>query len=129
MADPKAVLYVEDEPLLRELAAIFLEDAGFEVVTADCGTAALEALDDEGQPWCAVVTDVNLGQGPDGWAVGRHARELNRTLPVVYITGGSAHLWQTNGVPNSVMITKPFEPGQILEAIRKLLQKTGTSCH
>jgi len=37
MSDPKAILYVEDEPILRELAATFLIDVGFEVVTAESG--------------------------------------------------------------------------------------------
>jgi DNA-binding response OmpR family regulator len=129
MPDHKAILYVEDEPLLRELAAVILEDAGFEVVTADNGGAAFEALDDNGEPWCAVITDVNLGHGPDGWAVARHARDLNRKLPVVYITGGSPHQWQANGVPNSILITKPFDPRQIVEAIRTLLLRTGTHCN
>jgi DNA-binding response OmpR family regulator len=47
MSDDRPLLYVEDEPLLREFAAIILEDAGFEVVTVENGAAAFLALDDE----------------------------------------------------------------------------------
>jgi CheY-like chemotaxis protein len=117
MCATKVVLYVEDEVLIREVSAMALEDAGFEVVGVGSGAAALEALEGNADRFCAVVTDVNLGPGPTGWDVARRARELNRTLPVVYVTGGSAHEWATRRVPNSRMLTKPFIPNQIVEAV------------
>jgi DNA-binding response OmpR family regulator len=118
-----AVLYVEDEILIREVSAVALEEAGFNVVMAENGAEAIDALDDNADPFCAIVTDVNLGGGPDGWEVARRARELKQTLPVVYVSGGSGHEWRSKGVPNSVMITKPFSPAQILAAILTLLKK------
>ena len=125
MSTDRAVLYVEDEPFLRELVALVLENAGFEVVTAENGVAAFHALDDSGEPFCGMITDINLGEGPDGWAVAKHGRELNRTLPVVYVTGASSHQWQTEGVPNSIMIKKPFTAKQILDAIFSILKIPG----
>jgi DNA-binding response OmpR family regulator len=123
MPDDRAVLYVEDEPLIRELGATELRDAGFEVVAAESGTAAFDALDNDAAPFCAIVTDVNLGDGPDGWEVARHARELNDALPVIYVSGANGHEWQRKGVPNSVMIAKPFKMAQIVKAICALLRK------
>jgi CheY-like chemotaxis protein len=107
MSADQSVLYVEDEPLLRELAAIILEDAGFEVVVVEDGRAAFEALDENSSPFCAIVTDVNLGAGPDGWAVAKRGRELNPALPVIYVTGGNGHQWRTQGVPKSKLLSKP----------------------
>jgi len=124
MSDDRPVLYVEDEPLLREFAAVILEDAGFEVVTVENGAAAFLALDEKREPFCAMVTDVNLGDGPDGWAVAKHGRVLNRDLPVVYVTGAGGQQWQDEGVPNSLLVTKPFTPAQILQAIRSVLGDT-----
>jgi len=69
MFDDQAVVYVEDEDLLGKLAVATLEDAGFEVVLTENGNAALEILDDNADPFCAVITDVNLGPGPDGWSI------------------------------------------------------------
>jgi CheY-like chemotaxis protein len=123
MPDAQAILYVDDEVLIRVLAEAALEEAGFEVVFAESGAAALAALDEDADPFCAIVTDVNLGPGPDGWAVARHARELNDALPVVYVTGASEHEWQSKGVPHSVMIAKPFTMKQIVNAISMLLKK------
>jgi DNA-binding response OmpR family regulator len=128
MSDDQSVLYVEDEPLLRELAAIILEDAGFEVVMAENGRAAFEALDEDGSPFCAMVTDINLGAGPDGWAVAKRGRELNPALPVIYLTGASGHQWRAQGVPKSRLITKPFKPGEILQALRALLGSAASHC-
>jgi CheY-like chemotaxis protein len=125
MTADRPVLYVEDEPVLRELVAVILEDAGFEVVTAENGVAAFHALDDRGEPFCGMITDINLGQGPDGWAVAKHGRELNRTLPVIYVTGAGGNQWQSEGVPHSLLIKKPFTSQQILEAIFSLLKIPG----
>jgi hypothetical protein len=51
----------------------------------------------------------------------RRARELDPDITVVYMTGDSAADWSSKGVPNSVLITKPFAPVQIVTAISQLL--------
>jgi DNA-binding response OmpR family regulator len=125
MLDDRAVLYVEDDTQIRELGATELQDAGFEVIVAENGYAAFRALDNDADPFCAIVTDVNLGEGPDGWDVARRARELNHTPPVVHVSGASGHEWQSKGVPNSVMIAKPFKMTQIVSTIFSLLKDLG----
>jgi DNA-binding response OmpR family regulator len=116
------VLYVEDEVLIREMAATALEDAGFEVVIAENGDAALDMLDGNATRFRAIITDVNLGAGPDGWVIAGRARELNRELPVVYVSGASSHEWQSKGVRNSVMITKPFTLQHLVRVTSALIQ-------
>jgi DNA-binding response OmpR family regulator len=123
MSDDQSILYVEDEDLIRELTAVEIEDAGYDVVVVDNGDAALEALDCDAEPFSAVVTDINLGNGPDGWEVSQRARELDGEIPVIYMTGASGHEWKSKGVLNSVLITKPFHPAQIIAAIAKLVKK------
>jgi DNA-binding response OmpR family regulator len=123
MSDDQSILYVEDEDLIRELTAVEIEDAGYDVVVVDNGDAALEALDGDAEPFSALVTDVNLGNGPDGWEVSQRARELDGEIPVIYMTGASGHEWKSKGVPNSVLIKKPFLPAQIIAAIAKLVKK------
>jgi len=56
-----------------------------------------------------------------GWDIARHARQLNPELPVIYVTGASAHEWGAMGVPNSVLLSKPFAPAQLLTAVSQLL--------
>jgi len=123
MSDERSVLFVEDEDLIREATADELEDAGYDVVVVDSGDAALDALDGDAEPFSVLVTDINLGDGPDGWETGKRARELDGEIPVIYMTGASGHEWQDKGVPNSVLIAKPFRPSEIIAAIARLLKK------
>jgi CheY-like chemotaxis protein len=51
MSDDQATLYVEDENVVRMLVSMVLEEAGFEVVIAENGSAALEILDDNADPF------------------------------------------------------------------------------
>ncbi|MDP8919398.1 MAG: response regulator, partial [Pseudomonadota bacterium] len=74
-----------------------------------------------------VVTDIRLGAGPTGWDVARRARELAPGIPVIYVSGDSAHEWDSRGLPNSVMITKPFVTAQVLTAISTLLNQTSAA--
>jgi DNA-binding response OmpR family regulator len=124
MSASQAVLYVEDEALIREVFAIELEDAGFEVVTAADGTSALQALDSDPHRFCALITDINLGAGPDGWGVARRARELYQTLPVIYVTGAAAHEWGAQGVPNSTILAKPCTPSEMVAVISSLVDQS-----
>ena len=57
----------------------------------------------------------------------RRARELEPSLPVVYMTGDAAGDWTSNGVPNSILVTKPFAPAQVVTAVSQLLNLASVS--
>jgi CheY-like chemotaxis protein len=118
---PIFILLAEDEALIQALLEDALEERGFSVVTADDGAAALSILDDKHPLITGLISDIRLSDGPDGWAVARHARELRPDLPVVYITGDSAADLALNGVPKSVLVQKPFVAAQVITAISTLL--------
>jgi CheY-like chemotaxis protein len=121
-AAPVVVFVVEDEVLIQAVVCPALEDAGFSVMVASSGDDAVSILEkDEPPPIRALVTDVALRTDVSGWDVARRARELHPDIPVVYMTGGNADEWAANGVPNSVLITKPFAPAQIVTAVAQLL--------
>jgi hypothetical protein len=44
-------------------------------------------------------------------------------MPVVYTSGDSAHQWTANGVPNSVVVQKPYAFAQLLTAVAALLTR------
>lgn len=115
------LLYVEDEMLVQAMLVTALEEAGFSVLVADGGDQALAVLASEFQSLNGLITDVNLGKGADGWDVARTARELVVGLPVVYVSAASEHEWTSRGVPNSLMISKPFVSAQVVVAISSLL--------
>jgi two-component system cell cycle response regulator CpdR len=120
------VLIAEDNAAIRLVLEASFEDGGFAVILASTGEEAIATLDAKGEEVRALVTDVNLGSNATGWDVARHARELNPHLPVVYMTSSDSHDWASLGVPNSVLITKPFAPTQILTAVSQLLNEGNT---
>ena len=115
------ILYVEDEGLVAVVVIEMLEDAGYDVVHAEDGPKAMTALEAQAGELAALVTDVRLPDGIKGWEIAHHARELNPALPVVYVSGDSAAEWAAHGVPNSLMLQKPFADGQLLAAVTTLL--------
>jgi DNA-binding response OmpR family regulator len=123
---PATVLVVDDDALVLKVLNDELTDAGFEVVAARDGSRAIAELNKTATRFKAVITDVKLGTGPDGWDVGRRARELVPNMPVVYLSGDSSHEWSSKGVPDSVMIAKPFAPVQLVTAISMLITKADT---
>lgn len=114
------MLLADDEELIRDLIRGDLEDAGYEVVEAETGRAALKLLESEGG-FIGFVTDINFGGPPTGWEVATRAREINPNMAIVYMTGDSAHEWTAHGVPQSTVITKPFAPSQIAVALASQL--------
>jgi DNA-binding response OmpR family regulator len=57
----------------------------------------------------------------DRWEVAQQAREIEPDLLVVYMSGAAAANWTSKGVPNSIMLAKPFAPAQLLTAVSTLL--------
>jgi CheY-like chemotaxis protein len=116
------VFVVEDEPLIQDLLESPLKDGGYDVATAASGEEAVAMLEEHGSTYQALITDVNLGRAKlTGWDVAKRARELNPSVAVIYMTGDSGHDWAANGVPNSVLLLKPFAPAQVVTAVSQLL--------
>jgi CheY-like chemotaxis protein len=69
----------------------------------------------------ALVTDINLRGRMDGWEVAKRAREIDPEFPIVYMTGTSADEYGSQGVPNSILLNKPFAPAQLVTAVSQLL--------
>jgi DNA-binding response OmpR family regulator len=116
------ILVVEDDPLIQSVVEEILTDGGFEIVIVSSDENAVDLLDVQKVKYRAVVTDINLGRDKlDGWDVARRAREIDSGFPVVYMTGASADDWASKAVPNSILLTKPFVPAQLLTAVSQLL--------
>jgi hypothetical protein len=47
-------------------------------------------------------------------------------MPIVYITGDSTHEWASKGVPDSVVLLKPFAPLQLSTAVSTLITAADT---
>jgi DNA-binding response OmpR family regulator len=118
------ILVVDDDPLVQRIVAESLGDGGFETVIAASGDEAVELLDTADGKYRALVTDINLGRGQmQGWDVARRAREIDPGFPIVYMSGESGEDWSSRGVPDSIMLAKPFAPAQLVTAVSQVLNK------
>lgn len=124
-----SILLVEDEAGIQTLLEEALKEAGFEATIGLTGRQAITMLESPEGDYRALVTDLHLGDDPTttGWDVARHARELQPDMPVVYLTDGGADEWTSHGVPNSMLVKKPFAPAQVITAVSQLLNQGNTA--
>jgi DNA-binding response OmpR family regulator len=119
--DDIVFLLVEDEPLIGLDLAECLREGGYSVHHVLSGADAVAMLQAGDAAIAGDITDVQLGMGPEGWQIARLARQLTANIPIIYITGDSAHEHTVQGVPGSVVVQKPFAAAQILTAVSTLL--------
>jgi len=115
------IMVVEDDQLVQTMVEAALADGGFEPAIAASGEEAVTLLMGGLTKYRALVTDINLRDSMDGWEVAKRAREIDPEFPVVYMSGAHAEDWASKGVPNSIMLAKPFAPAQLVTAVSQLL--------
>ena len=121
MEDQLVILVIEDDEAVQVIVEEALIEGGFEPAIAASGEEAVTLLKGGLIKYRALVTDINLVGSMDGWEVARHAREIDPEFPVVYMTGASADDYGSHGVPDSIVLTKPFAPAQLVTAVSQLL--------
>ena len=121
MEDLLVILVVEDDHAIQGVVEEALTDGGFEPAIAASGEEAVTLLKGGLTKYRALVTDINLRGTMGGWEVAKVAREIDPEFPIIYMTGASADQYASHGVPNSILLTKPFAPAQLVTAVSQLL--------
>jgi two-component system, cell cycle sensor histidine kinase and response regulator CckA len=115
------ILLVEDEPAVRAVAARSLEHAGFRVLQASGGAAALELMDGQEQP-DLVLTDMMM-PGIGGVELARRLRERWPALPILFMSGYSLEDLRRQGAIGleRVILQKPFTPEVLVRNVAAAL--------
>jgi DNA-binding response OmpR family regulator len=121
LEDPLFILVVEDDEQIQTIVEDALTEGGFEPAVAPSGEEAVTLLSGHRGKYCALVADIVLRGRIDGWEVAQRAREIDPDFPIIYMTGAKAHQWPSRGVPNSILMEKPFAPVQLVTAVSQLL--------
>ena len=121
MEEALVILVIEDDQSIQGIIEEALTDGGFEPAIAASGEEAVTLLRGGQTNYRALVTDINLRGRIDGWEVAKHAREIDPAFPIIYMTGAAADQWASHGVPNSILLTKPFAAAQLVTAVSQLL--------
>ena len=121
MEDRPIILVIEDDQDIQGIIEDALTEGGFETAIAASGEEAVTLLQGDNTRYRALVTDIKLLGRIDGWEIAQKAREIEPDFPVLYMSGAEAANWASKGVPNSIMLTKPFAPAQLVTAVAQLI--------
>ena len=117
------VLVVDDEEMVRALAATALRRHGFEVITAEDGQHAIDVFEQRREEIDAVLLDMNMPH-LSGEQVLSVLRDLRPDVPILLSSGYS----QTTAArrfeqgDKAVFIKKPYRPTDLAQAVRQLIQ-------
>ena len=100
------ILLAEDDEAMRTYLERALDNAGYEVVAVDRGTAALPLLEQE--KFDLLLSDIVMPE-MDGIALAQHCSELSPSTKVMFITGFAAvSLRASREQPNAKVLSNPF---------------------
>ncbi len=116
------VLVVEDEELVRKLVEQCLRGAGYRVLTAADGVAALEVWSEHEDTIDALVTDVVMPR-MNGTALAEKIHAKRPELPILFMSGyASDHIENVAiDAARTTFVAKPFSPGDLKRSLRELL--------
>ena len=119
------VLVVDDEPMVREVLARYLDREGYDVLTAEDGAQALERF--EPGKTGLVLLDLMLPR-VDGFEVFTELRRLSN-VPVIMLTARGAETDRIVGLDMGAddYVTKPFSPREVISRVRAVLRRTEPS--
>ena len=121
----KKVLVLEDESSIRSFIVINLTRAGYEVVEAESGEAALEMLKANPDVRVALL-DIML-PGIDGFEVCRRIRATNTRIGIIMLTARSQEMDKVTGLMTGAddYVTKPFSPAELTARVDALFRRAG----
>ena len=120
-----AILVVEDDPEVRDILALLLDDEGYHAAAAPDGLAALDLVTQGAIRPDLILADYNLPGGMNGLQLTAKLREkLNREIPVIILTGDiSTGTLHDIALENCVQLNKPVKVKELTEVIQRLLSK------
>jgi two-component system chemotaxis response regulator CheY len=117
----QTILVIDDSASLRQVVAMALQGAGYEVLQAGDGQAALALLD--GRKIGMAICDVNMPK-MNGIEFVKAAKALPayRFLPILMLTTESQEAKKEEGkaAGAKAWMVKPFSPSSMLNAVSKL---------
>jgi len=116
----KRALTVDDSKTMRDMVSFTLKGAGFEVLEAEDGKAALDILSG---PLDVIITDLNM-PNMNGFELIRNlrAKPEYRAVPILMLTTESDDAKKSEGKAAGATgwIVKPFNPEKLIQVVNKV---------
>jgi len=118
----ETLLLVEDDAMVRALAARILRKGGYDVLLAAVPSEALATFRDRSDHIAALVTDVVLPE-MSGKQLADRLRELKPMLPVLYTSGYTENTVVHRGIVDEGVhfLAKPYLPADLLRKVREVI--------
>ncbi|TMM51062.1 chemotaxis protein CheB [Sulfitobacter sabulilitoris] len=118
----ETILVVEDDPCVRRLTVMRLNELGYQVIAAEDGPTAIEVLRKNGDI-DLILSDVVMPGGMSGFEVAEKALEINPDLKVLLATGYAKSERPGNGEPATPhkMLRKPYSLQELAQSLHELL--------
>lgn len=122
MSHSSKILIVDDEPLIRDALVFKLSRDGFEVRTAEDGEKAIEAIDQE--DFDVIISDIMM-PFISGFELLKILKERGTKSPILMLTSLNSDTAENQAYDLGAddYVTKPFNPKDLTERIKKLLDK------
>jgi two-component system cell cycle sensor histidine kinase/response regulator CckA len=120
----RTILVIEDEDGVRNLLRALLRLSGYEVLSCQDGSEALDLMEARGGSVHLLITDVNLGMGMDGFEAAARLRARQADLKVLYMSGqddAGAGSGRAAGTADG-FLPKPFTPRGFTETVASMLR-------
>jgi DNA-binding response OmpR family regulator len=92
------------------------------VILASDGEAATALLREGDARFDGLISDIDLPGKVQGWQIAALARRTHGCLPVIYVTGQAGADFLSMGVPDSILLPKPFEWSRLLTSLSGLIR-------
>ena len=120
----KRILVVEDEDAIREFVVINLQRAGYDVVEANSGEAALQKYEENHGEFDVAILDIMM-PGIDGLTVCKELRKKSGNLGIIMLTAKTQELDKVTGLMLGAddYVTKPFSPSELVARVDSLYRR------
>lgn len=120
----KKILVAEDEQAIREFIIINLQRAGYNVVEADCGEAALAKFEEDPSSFDIAILDIMM-PGVDGFTVCKELRKKSNIIGIIMLTAKTQEMDKVSGLMIGAddYVTKPFSPSELVARVDALYRR------
>ncbi len=121
----ETILVVEDEPVLRDMAHVILEDCGYKILEAPSGRKAIDVWNQHSGAIDLLLTDMVMPEGISGMDLAQRLQANNPKLKIVFASGYSMDDLDTTFLRqgNAAFLQKPYTHATLAKAVRDCLDK------
>ena len=118
------ILLAEDDGELCSLVKAYLNASGYEATACRDGQEALERF--LGEKFDMLITDIMMPR-KDGFSLARDVRELNKDVPIIFMTARDDKLSKQLGYKTGIddYVTKPFDIDELVMRVQAILRRSG----